>query len=119
MSERPEALRLADCLDGNAKTPWTREEAATELRRMHAENASLKEQLDAIGAGGVAPLRKHQDHVEDDLNMLAADAARYRWLRSNDPNKVMSVNTNELVDKYFPIELDEAIDQAMKMNRQT
>lgn len=42
-----EALRLADGLEGNAKTAWTREEAAAELRRLHAENTTLQQGRDA------------------------------------------------------------------------
>lgn len=42
-----EALRLADGLEGNAKTAWTREEAAAELRRLHAENTTLQQGYDA------------------------------------------------------------------------
>lgn len=45
MNEKPIALRLADCLEGNATTPWTREEAAAELRRLHAQRAELLEAL--------------------------------------------------------------------------
>lgn len=43
MNEQPEALRLADALEGHAKQAWTREEAAAELRRLYAENALLHE----------------------------------------------------------------------------
>ena len=43
----PEALRLADALDGNAKTAWTRAEAAAELRRLHSENERLAALVDA------------------------------------------------------------------------
>lgn len=57
---QPEALRLADALEGNARTAWTREEAAAELRRQHARIAELEAQLSAIGAGGVEPLRPRQ-----------------------------------------------------------
>ena len=57
-TQKPDALRLADCLEGNATTPWTREEAATELRRQHARIVELEAQLSAIGAGDVEPLRK-------------------------------------------------------------
>lgn len=45
MSKQSEALQLADCLDGDAKTPWPREEAAAELRRLHAQRAELLEAL--------------------------------------------------------------------------
>lgn len=41
MSEKATALRLADCLEGNATTPWTREEAAAELRRLHTQRDEL------------------------------------------------------------------------------
>ena len=46
----------------------------------------------------------------DTIDELRRDAARYRWLRDNDPNKVMSVNTNERINRYFPNQLDEAVD---------
>ncbi len=44
-TEQPEALRLADALEGNARTAWTREEAAAELRRQHTRIAELESQL--------------------------------------------------------------------------
>ena len=44
------------------------------------------------------------------LEAAEQDAARYCWLRANDPNKVMSVNTNERINKFFPNQLDESID---------
>jgi hypothetical protein len=42
MNEQPEALRLADALEGHAKQAWTREEAAAELRRLHDETQMLE-----------------------------------------------------------------------------
>ena len=53
MKNQPEALRLAHLL---ALDKWP--DAAAELRRLHAENQELKEQMAAIGAGGVESLRK-------------------------------------------------------------
>jgi hypothetical protein len=44
MSEKPEALRLADALYGDAVSPIDLK-AATELRRLHAENERLREAL--------------------------------------------------------------------------
>ena len=41
--KQPEALRLADELDGKIKTPYW--QAAAELRRLHALNAELLEAL--------------------------------------------------------------------------
>jgi hypothetical protein len=35
MADKPEALRLADALEGRAERAWTRAEVAAELRRLH------------------------------------------------------------------------------------
>ena len=59
-TQQPEALRLADKYEiegffGDhrfAQELWCRQ-AAAELRRLHAENQLLHEQMAAIGAGGV------------------------------------------------------------------
>ena len=37
----PEALRLADLIDTDLKNAWHHDEAATELRRLHAVNVDL------------------------------------------------------------------------------
>ena len=50
------------------------------------------------------------EDAADTIDELRRDAERYRWLRDNDPNKVMSVNTNERINRFFPNQLDEAID---------
>ena len=42
-TQKSNALRLADCLEGNATTPWTREEVAAELRRIAELEAQLSE----------------------------------------------------------------------------
>ena len=55
-TQQPEALRLAEILDKYALNPLR--EVAAELRRQHARVAELEAQLEAIGAGGVEPLRK-------------------------------------------------------------
>lgn len=65
MNRQPEALRLAHKYEAEgfvgdhkfAQDKWCRE-AAVELRRLHAENRELHEQMAAIGAGGVEPLRR-------------------------------------------------------------
>ncbi len=44
MKEQPEALWLADALEGRATRAWTREEVAAKLRRLHAENETLRQQ---------------------------------------------------------------------------
>jgi hypothetical protein len=42
MSTQPEALFLADALEGRATRAWTREEAAAELRRLHDHTQMLE-----------------------------------------------------------------------------
>lgn len=45
MTQQPEALRLAELCEGSANAgssePWTRRQAAAELRRLHAEKERL------------------------------------------------------------------------------
>ena len=57
--KQPEALRLADDLD-DLDSVFARTglfgEAASELRRLHAENQQLRADLEAVGAGGIGPL---------------------------------------------------------------
>ena len=45
MTEQPEALRLADVLDCGYPLEPDVEQAAAELRRLHAENTALKAQV--------------------------------------------------------------------------
>jgi predicted site-specific integrase-resolvase len=42
MTEKSEALRLADALEGRAERAWTRAEAAAELRRLHDHTQMLE-----------------------------------------------------------------------------
>lgn len=57
-AKQPEALRLAEILEGDYCPDWFYEqgvdEVAAELRRQHARIAELEAQLEAIGAGGVS-----------------------------------------------------------------
>ena len=41
MNKKPEALRLADLIDTDLKNAWHHDEAASELRRLHAVNVDL------------------------------------------------------------------------------
>lgn len=67
-TQKPESLRLADKYEAHgflgdhrfAKDHWCIQ-AAAELRRQHARIAELEAQLEAIGAGGVEPLRKREE----------------------------------------------------------
>ena len=84
MTSQPEALRLARKFEeigfmGDhrfAKDKWCRE-AAAELRRLHAELTELHEQMAAIGAGGVEPLRRAAHTPKD---WLAAVPTVHRQL---------------------------------------
>jgi hypothetical protein len=40
--DKPEALRLADALEGRAERAWTRAEVAAELRRLHDHTQMLE-----------------------------------------------------------------------------
>ena len=52
--EKALALHLADALDGFADQPWTREQCAAELRRLHEVNAELLEALEHMLLGADA-----------------------------------------------------------------
>ena len=128
-TQQPEALRLADKYEAHgflgdhrfAQEHWCRQ-AAAELRRQHARIAELEEQLSAIGAGGVEPLRKQAAETSNDILTMAdaliiqrtadaRDAARYRWLRDND------WRNDEKMEPVIRLHLnaiwDEKIDAAM------
>ena len=59
-TQQPEALRLAEILEGGYSLAWLYEhggyEVSAELRRQHARITALEAQLEAVGAGGVGPL---------------------------------------------------------------
>jgi hypothetical protein len=59
-TEQPEALRLAEILEGDYCPDWLYErgvdEVSAELRTQHARITELEAQLEAVGAGGVGPL---------------------------------------------------------------
>ena len=79
-TQKPEALRLVDKYEiegflGDhrfAQELWCRQ-AAAELRRLHPLVAELEAQLEAIGAGGVEPLRTlHASQAQDAARLLYA-----------------------------------------------
>ena len=59
-TEQPEALRLAEILEGDYCPDWFYEqgvdEVSAELRTQHARITELEAKLEAVGAGGVGPL---------------------------------------------------------------
>ena len=104
MIEVPDALRLAECLDNiTFLTRKQSEDAAAELRRLHAENqllqseaantarilgasaekelalrsriAEMEKQLAAIGAGGVESLRKRAEAAPQAVQAAAVPEA--------------------------------------------
>ena len=98
------------------------EAAQAQLTRLHARIEDLEEQLSAIGAGGVEPLRKQAAETSNDILTMAdaliiqrtadaRDADRYRWLRDND------WRNDEKMEPVIRLHLnaiwDEKIDAAM------
>ena len=79
MSQQPEALRLADllcCIDvGGLKNAWL-DKAAVELRRLHAENAELIQELRNIAS---ADWRKWDEEMRtpDEFVYWAKSRARF------------------------------------------
>lgn len=66
-NKQPEALRLADWLDDQYDPDHYKAEAATELRRLHAENAALQKNYDA----GQAPTHANvAGQCEDVIELL-------------------------------------------------
>ena len=120
-TKQHEALRLADWLDDQYDPDHHKADAAAELRRLHAENATLKAGYDAErleieslrdevkeyrhGAGVQKALIETllADKPED-----ALDAARYRMLRRGQHLSVI----NGVGDTLRAEELDAAIDAA-------
>lgn len=70
-----EALRLAALLDadewpGSMTLVSYARACVAELCRQHARIAELEEHIEAIGAGGVQPLRKCLRHIEEPLEKV-------------------------------------------------
>ena len=85
MSEVPEALRLADCLKGNATTSWTREEVATELCRLHArvqELESIEHQLCEQADVAANAYRELQSEAAENARILGASGETELALRA-------------------------------------
>ena len=76
---QPEALRLAEILEGDYCPDWFYEqgvdEVTTELRRQHARIAELEAQLEAVGAGGVSGPMMGQPQAMPDLSALTERGA--------------------------------------------
>ena len=76
----PEALRLAEILEGDYCPDWFYEqgvdEVAAELRRQHARIAEMEAQLEAVGAGGVSGPMMGQPQEMPDLSALTENGAK-------------------------------------------
>ena len=72
MNKQPEALQYAIRLNEMRGGLFT--DAASELRRLHAENQELKELMAAIGAGGVEPLRKRSETAPQAVQVAVPEA---------------------------------------------
>ena len=72
MNKQPEALQYAIRL--NEMRGGLFHDAASELRRLHAENQELKELMAAIGAGGVEPLRKRSETAPQAVQVAVPEA---------------------------------------------
>jgi len=70
-NEQPEALRLADALEGGSYLlSVERNSTAAELRRLHAENIELKAKADVAQAGYLAAVQtaRWQESTNKELN---------------------------------------------------
>ena len=79
-TRQPEALRLAEILEGGYSLAWLYErggyEVSAELRRQHALIAELESRLEAIGAGGVSGPLIGQPQAMPDLSQLTERGAK-------------------------------------------
>ena len=70
---QPKALALADelrqLMSPDVIKLWAAE-AAGMIRRQHTRIAELESELEAVGAGGVQPLRKCLHHIEEPLEKV-------------------------------------------------
>ena len=78
-TKQPDALRLADCLEGYATTPWTREVVAAELRHLQARIEQLeKYESDLISE------RDYRDEIIDRMADAVLGTDRAEWSSSYD-----------------------------------
>lgn len=119
MSEKPEALRLADLCDrhgymGNIE----HNQIAAELRRLHAECEALRQANEAF-AQRQEWWNDRMCALEAECEALRADAMRYRWLRNEawGGNNKQGPHLVEFKSGYVPSRFtdlaEEAADAAM------
>lgn len=102
-AQQPEALRLSEILNSRWCEVWHQVAAAKELRRLHAENEALKQQIAAT-----QPAAQGMD---------ALDAKRYRWLRECNSGSLVVVEITGTGDEDWHVlteaDADAAIDAAL------
>ena len=122
ITQQPDALNLEEF---RAKVTHAAREP------LLARIAELKEQLSAIGAGGVEPLRKQAAETSNDILTMAdaliiqrtadaRDAARYRWLRDNDWNadKELGPVIRLQLNAIWDVSIDKAMAAQAKQGEQ-
>lgn len=90
INDKPLALRLADCVGGLATAPWTREQVAAELRRLHEVELERDEWRRALTAVMPADFKDWHQNSPTEWPALAAwcltgaradrDTAPVAWL---------------------------------------
>lgn len=96
---QPEPLQLAEWLDFWSQP--TAKKAASELRRLHAENEQLRADLEAIGAGDIGPLIpatvQHQHKMSND-NELQRENGHLITSSSTNPQPQLKPLTDDEIE---------------------
>lgn len=86
-AKQPEALRLAEILEGDYCPDWFYEqgvdEVAAELRRLHAENTTLQQGYDAARLE-IEALHARVQELEREAHSLRKDAERFRFANESE-----------------------------------
>jgi len=124
MSQQPKALRLAEALERNRILPCGDngnpvKDAATELRRLHATNTELLDDLEAAHAARreaqtrVAELTEQVQKLGLKLHRHKLDTARLDWLADRE-NAIGNVQLPTECVLAHPESMRAAIDAAMR-----
>jgi len=139
MSDKPEALRLADALDTRVVPRWIHStgqtpqqsgyavdvqcaQAAAELRRLRAELQSVLDDWNALVKASGSPTNGgaigHVKALRAECDALQADAERYRFVRDADRSdcitRELSLYAMESLDEYVDAAMEDAARAALK-----